>query len=129
EYVDSFLGQALMLTFAATAAGLGLIAIWAAVGRTHWLLRALAVWGSVMLLVPIRVYQGAAIFAVACPLIVVAIAGAQWLSQRRRRPSAGHSIQTRWTAPTLGPHDMWAAGIATALSIVACEAIFQGRWW
>ena len=46
EYLRSALGQAMMLTFAGTAAMQGLVAIWAATGRLHWFVRAIVVGAS-----------------------------------------------------------------------------------
>src|SRR5262249_36175593 len=69
EYLRSGLGQAMMSVFAGTAAVEGLVAIWAATSRAHWFLKSMAVWCAVMLLVPIRAYEPAAVFAVGSTLI------------------------------------------------------------
>src|SRR5688572_8539098 len=67
------------LVFALTAAAQGLIALWAATSRVHWFWGALGVWTSVLLLVPIRAFEPALIFAVSGPLIVGLVAVARFL--------------------------------------------------
>jgi len=129
DYLRSICSQAMMLTFAGTAAVEGLIAIWAAISRAHWFLRALAVWGGVMLLVPIRVYEPAAVFVFASPLIVAAVAGTSWLENRY-----GH-VRHRCERPLtpsnfpLGLFDLWAPAAILSLPIIGLEARRQGHWW
>src|SRR2546430_16660372 len=93
--------HAVMLTFAGTAAVQGLIAIWAATGRVNWFIRALAVWSGVMLLVPIRVYEAAAVFAVASPLTVGLVGVVNWLENRPKArstalPMCGSELWGQW---------------------------------
>jgi hypothetical protein len=64
-----------ILALVGTMAFLGLVAIWAATGTVHWFWRALAVWGAVMLLVPIRAYELAVVFAMASPIVVGFVIG------------------------------------------------------
>lgn len=129
EYLRSGLGQAVMLTFAGTAAVEGLIAIWAANSRAHWFVRALAVWGGVMLLVPIRVYEPAAVFVFASPLIVAIVAGSNWLGNRY-----GHASH-RGERPLIPSHlpldlfDLWAPAAVLVLPIIGLRASLHGHWW
>src|SRR6188768_2645834 len=120
EYLRIDWGQAVMLTFAGTAAVQGLIAIWAATGRVHWFIRALAVWGGVMLLVPIRVYEPAAVFSVASPLTVALIRGMNWLENRRQQQS---------TILPMCRSEWWGVAVIAALAMLGCQPIFQGHWW
>src|SRR5262245_17219226 len=55
-------------------AACGLLAIWAARSRRHWFVRAMPVCAAVLLFVPIRAYEPAAILALMMPLIVAAVA-------------------------------------------------------
>jgi len=50
-----------------------LVAIWAATSRVHWFWRAIAVWAAVSVLLPIRAYQPALLFAVTSPLTTAII--------------------------------------------------------
>jgi len=65
--------HALSLVLVSTAAIEALIALWAATSRRHWFWRALAVCVGVMILLPIRAYQPALVFAISSPLIIAAI--------------------------------------------------------
>src|SRR5205823_2913390 len=67
-------------------------------GRVNWFIRALAVWGGVMLLVPIRVYEAAAVFAVASPLIVALVGVVNWLENRPK---------PRSTVLPMGGSELW----------------------
>jgi hypothetical protein len=62
-------------------------AVWAAGSRRHWFVRALALWGAIALLVPIRAYEPALLFAISSPL-TVAIVLAWRAAMNRRRPAA-----------------------------------------
>ncbi|HEY2412499.1 MAG TPA: hypothetical protein VGI40_09670, partial [Pirellulaceae bacterium] len=59
-----------------------LIAIWAATSRRHWFWRALAVWGGIMVLAPIRAWEPAWLFGLSSPLIVLFIRGGTWAERR-----------------------------------------------
>jgi hypothetical protein len=59
-----------------------LVAIWAAVSRRHWFWRVAAVWGGVMLMVPIRAWEPAWLFLLSSPLIVALIRGWRWFDCR-----------------------------------------------
>jgi hypothetical protein len=50
-----------------------LVAIWAAETRRHWFVGALAVWGAVMVLVPIRAHEPVWLLAFSSPLIVATL--------------------------------------------------------
>jgi hypothetical protein len=129
EYLHSALGQAAMLTFAGTAAVVGLVAIWAATSRLHWFARALVVWSSVMLLVPLRLYEPAAIFVFASPLIVATIAGANWRSRPDRSASkCGSRTLTSCSLP-LSLADVWGPAALMALLVVGFGARLPRGWW
>lgn len=67
--------QALCLILASTAAIQALIPIWAATSiRLPWFWRAFAVWAAITLLLPIRAYQPALVFAISSPLTIILIA-------------------------------------------------------
>ncbi len=116
EYLRSGVGQAVLLTFAGTAALQGSIAIWAATSRVHWFGAALAVWGGIMLLLPIRLYEPAAVFAVASPLIIATVAAASWI-RRWRDPS---STKTEFR---FGLRDLFFLLLLVALVIVGVQSI------
>jgi hypothetical protein len=59
-----------------------LVAIWATVSRRHWFWRVAAVWGGVMLMVPIRAWEPAWLFGLSSPLIVVLIRCGQSIDHR-----------------------------------------------
>jgi len=128
DYLRSDLGQLLTLTFAATAAIQCLIAIWAATARRHWFLRALAVWGGVMLLVAIRAFEPAAIFACAAPLTMTTIAAANWMAHRLTKITVLSTTPTGNPAP-LSVRDMWGSVMTSAVAVVAIEPLLQGHWW
>jgi hypothetical protein len=120
EYLRSGWGQAMMLTFAGAAAVQGLIAIWAATSRANWFIRALAIWGGVMLLVPIRLYEPAAVFAVANPLTVALIGGVMWLENRHRPQELATQPGMRF-----GLRDLFFLLLLVALVIVGIQSIKQ----
>jgi hypothetical protein len=62
-------------------------AVWVAGSRRHWFLRALVLWGAIALLVPIRAYEPALLFAICSPL-TVAIVLAWQAAANRWRPLA-----------------------------------------
>src|SRR3954447_12771707 len=62
--------HALCAIVASVAALRACIAIWAAASRRHWLWRALAVWGAITVLLPIRAYQPALVFTISSPLLI-----------------------------------------------------------
>src|SRR5262249_26910597 len=129
EYLRSNLGQAAMLTFAGTAAVQALIAIWAATSRAHWFVRALAVWAGVMLLVPIRLYEPAAMFAFASPLIVAIVVGANWLVSCRKLDESAMNRRSEPSNLPLSLTDVWGPAALIAMTIAACEWMLQGFWW
>jgi hypothetical protein len=65
--------QAICFVLVSAAAIEALIAIWAATSRALWLWRALAVWGGIALLLPIRAYQPALVLVISSPLTIVLI--------------------------------------------------------
>src|SRR5690349_7129222 len=65
--------HAVCLVLVSAAAIEALIAIWAATSRVHWFWRAVAVWAAITVLLPIRAYQPALLFAVTSPLTIVLI--------------------------------------------------------
>src|SRR5262245_25208219 len=65
--------QIWVMLFIAVAIGECLVAIWAATSRRHWFWRMLAVWAAVMLMVPIRAWEPAWLFALSSPLLVGAL--------------------------------------------------------
>src|SRR3954447_17283810 len=65
--------HAVCLVLVSAAAIEALIAIWAATSRVHWFWRAIAVWAAVTMLLPIRAYQPALLFAVTSPLTIILI--------------------------------------------------------
>jgi hypothetical protein len=76
--------HALCLILMSAAAIEALIAIWAATSRVFWLWRALAVWVGIVVLLPIRAYQPALVFAITSPLTIALITLIQ-----SRRSTAG----------------------------------------
>jgi hypothetical protein len=62
-------------------------AVWVAGSRRHWFVRALVLWGAIALLVPIRAYEPALLFAISSPL-TVAIVLAWRAAVNRWRPLA-----------------------------------------
>lgn len=118
-----------MLTFAGTAAVQGLIAIWAATARVNWFIRALAVWGGVILLVPIRLYEPAAVFVFASPLIVAAVAIANGAGKRYQAISVGFDRLLTPSNLPLGLADLWAPAAVMTLPIIGFEVMLQGHWW
>jgi hypothetical protein len=81
-----------MLALAGAMAFQGLVAIWAATSRIHWIWRALAVFGAVMLLVPIRTYEPALVFAMASPLVVAIVTAYRWLLSQRKSPDRHEEV-------------------------------------
>src|SRR5438045_3408859 len=65
--------HAVCLVLVTAAAIEALIAIWSATSHVHWFWRAVAVWAAVTVLLPIRAYQPALLFAVTSPLTIVFI--------------------------------------------------------
>src|SRR5437588_843493 len=127
EYLRSGLGQAMMSVFAGTAAVEGLVAIWAATSRVHWFLKSLVIWCAVMLLVPIRVYEPAAVFAVGSPLVVAALVAIQLMRGRRGEPNVSDATEASprfWLR-----HESIAIAVIAALIILAVEPIYEGHWW
>jgi hypothetical protein len=59
-----------------------LVAIWAATSRRHWFWRALAVWGAIALMIPIRAWEAAWLFGASSPLIVVLVRAGRWINER-----------------------------------------------
>src|SRR5262245_47132146 len=70
--------HALCLILMSAAAIEALIAIWAATSRVFWLWRALVVWAGIVVLLPIRAYQPALVFAISSPLTIALIAFVQF---------------------------------------------------
>jgi hypothetical protein len=71
------------LLIASAAALAMIVAVWAAESRCHWFLRAAAIWACVAVLLPIRAYEPAMVFAVSLPLIVLTIRAIQWLAEHK----------------------------------------------
>src|SRR5262245_32247816 len=125
DYLQGPWGRVALLTFTSVGAGEALVAIWAAKSRAHWLIRALALWGGIMLLVPISAYEPAAIFAVASPLIVGGLTLAGWVSQRPIKVcDAGADEQP--AASRLRLWDGYDLAVLGALGVVALETVYQG---
>src|SRR5262245_27501784 len=81
--------HAVCLVFAVTAALQALVAIWAASSPQYWFCRAMAIWVTVMALVPVRAYEPALIFMISSPLT----AGLVMLQQRRSTSWARFTIR------------------------------------
>jgi len=105
----------------------GLLALWAATSRVHWFVRALAVWCGVMLLVPIRAYEPAAIFALSGLFILAILLVARW---RWQRPSNDHDelneVQRGPTDLRYGLRDLFLVTVLVALVLFAWRTIDQG---
>jgi hypothetical protein len=82
--------HALCLILVSTAAIESLIAIWAATSPRHWFWRALAVLAGVAVLLPIRAYQPALLFANSSSLTIALIV----MIQSRRIASTGQTSAT-----------------------------------
>jgi hypothetical protein len=69
------------LVLASVAAAASLVAIWVAESRVQWFWRALAVWACVAVMLPIRAYEPAMVFAVSLPLLVLIIRVTRWFDE------------------------------------------------
>jgi hypothetical protein len=70
------------LAIIGTAAIESLIAVWAATSRRHWFWRVLVVWSGVALLVPIRAYEPALLFAASGAAIWITLILTQQVARR-----------------------------------------------
>ena len=144
-----------MLALAGAAALEGLVAAWAATNSRHWFWRALALFGAIVLLVPIRAYKPVLVLSAAAPLVFAIVAFSRWLIRRsersdreqlRARPhftlsdilllmlvigaclAVGLAIRRHWQ--NILPLEL--AKAATALALVTAAAyvvVFQPRKW
>ncbi len=110
----------------AAASAQGLLALWAATSRTHWFVRALAVWCGVMLLVPIRAYEPAAIFALSGPLIVAVIVLSRWGRQKYSLPEKGIEPRERTGRLRYDLRDLFLLTVFVALILVGWRVIDRG---
>jgi hypothetical protein len=109
-----------------------LVAIWAATSSRHWFWRALAVWGAVMLMVPIRAWEPAWMFGLSSPLIVILIVlGNRWVP---REPAPAETQPappqpSRWRFSLL---DLLLLMVVVGLSIHGAQTVirhYQPRNW
>jgi hypothetical protein len=70
DFFTDWAAQLTVLLLAAVAAAAASVGIWAARSGWHWFWQALAVWGCVAVLLPIRVYEPAMLLAVGLPVLV-----------------------------------------------------------
>ncbi|MEX2176064.1 MAG: hypothetical protein WD872_17010, partial [Pirellulaceae bacterium] len=76
--------QLAALALLGTTVAQSLVALWAAISDRHWFVRALAVWGAVALLLPIRAYEPALLFAISSASIVAILSARRYWQARRR---------------------------------------------
>ncbi len=116
--------QLTVLAIVGTAALEMLVAVWAAASRWHWFLRALAVWGAVAALVPVRAYQPALLFAISSPLTVASICG--WRTIAARRAMVGAEPESpRAVAMRFGLLDLFLLVAIVGLSLVVLIEVVQ----
>jgi hypothetical protein len=96
-----------------------LLGVWAASSKLHWFLRAATVFGGVLLLVPVRAYEPAAIIALASPLIVIGI--------RRLQPERSISSETPGDEPDSRPK-RWRFGLLDLFLLMLLVAIALFAW-
>jgi len=116
-YLGSPSFHALALILASTAAFQSLIALWAATSPRHWFWRALAMWGAVMALVPIRAYQPAIVFAISSPLIVAAIMAIRWRRQSKERRAAQSDAAPLLSSIRFGLSDIFLLMLVVGLML------------
>src|SRR5262245_59285170 len=80
--------QLTVVCLAAATAAQALVALWAAVSKQHWFIRALVVWASVLALLPIRAFEPALVFSVSSPLTIAVIFISRQIALGRK-PSVG----------------------------------------
>src|SRR5262245_55122611 len=135
NYFHSPYGAFAILTFAGVAAGQALLAIWAATGHGHWWLRALALWAGVLLLIPIRAYEPAAIFAIASPLTFILLVASRsipcvWLCYfASSRQSTVPGVPGSSTVPPAPAHrlslpNLYTIAALIILTIAALDTIY-----
>src|SRR5437588_736284 len=117
--MPSALFHILTLSLVGVPAAQGLIALWAATSRRHWFLRALAVWGSVAGLLPIRAYEPAAVLAIASLLIVLLVRVRQRITTQRGENPSPEPFQ-------FGLRDLLLFMLLVGLSVVTFQAINRG---
>src|SRR5262245_20495176 len=111
----------------AIAAGQCLAAIWAASGRRHWFWRLAAVWAALALLVPIRAYEPAWLFALSSTLIIVALTVARWWDWRSRASESLSASRWRFALSDLLLLLLFI-GMALALGIEVFRAYRPTNW-
>lgn len=91
-----------------------LVAIWAATSKGHWFWRALAVWGAIMLMVPIRAWEPAWLFGLASPLIIAGLL----IGKRIGRPRRLNSILASEAAAIGSAGGRWRFSLRDLLALV-----------
>ena len=133
EYFRTFLyspvWQLTALLFVGTAAVQGLVALWAATSRVHWFWRALAIWASVLLLVPIRAFEPALIFAVSGPLTVGLVALARFLCPQAAAVKSEPEPADGSSRFRFSLRDLFLLVLLVALIIVGLNSIHPRDEW
>jgi len=104
----------------------GLLAIWAATSHAPWFLRALAAYGGVMLFVPIRAYEPAAIFAIGSLLIVTAMVVPRGWSSRPGSAAGASLAAEAYGKLRYGLRDLFLAVLLVGLLLFGWQTIDQG---
>src|SRR5437016_2237605 len=114
--------KTLVLASAAAVASLG--AIWVAESRVLWFWRALAVWACVAVMLPIRAYEPAMMFAVSVPLFVLMIRVIQWFSGHQ--PAGLLNIQSQIWRVRFSVRDALLGTALLGLTLAVALQIHRG---
>jgi len=107
----------------------GLVALWAASSRVHWFWRALALWGAVVVLVPIRAYEPALMFAVSGPLTVGLVLAFGSIFNRGASANPEENPTDSNSSFRFALRDLFLLVLLVALIIVGLSAIRPGYEW
>ena len=125
EALASTQRQLVALAIFGTAALEMLVAVWAAVSRRHWFVRALAVWGAIALLVPIRAYEPALLFAISSPLVVAILCGWRVIAARRSPAQAASPNELPHAPMRFGVRDLFLLLALVGLSLAVLIEIVR----
>src|SRR3954463_10296297 len=116
ECMSATIFHLLTLSLIGVPAAQGLIALWAAASRRVWFLRALAVWGGIALLVPIRAYEPAVVLAIVSLAVVLLVQTSNWIANRRAGKFSAELLQ-------FGLRDLLLFMLLVGLIVVTFQAI------
>src|SRR4029078_13515537 len=92
-------------------------------GNVHWFWRALAVWATAALFIPVRAYDLAFLFPLATLLLLAGFRIARGISCRRARQEHAEAGPLGWAAVRFRLHDLFLLVLLVALVIVTFQAI------